>query len=70
MIYGRFDSVTAKPYVTVAVQVHPASRRLNIDFLIDTGASDIVLCHADASRLGILSSLPGSLVATHGLAVP
>ena len=67
MIHGEFDPATAKPYVAVAIQVIGAPTRLKFDFLIDSGASDIILSLSHARRLGVTASLLKPRIGTHGI---
>ena len=65
-IRGRFDA-TGKPLVRAELRVHGAQRRGQLDFIIDTGATDIILSHTDAVNLRVNFHLLQAPVKGQGL---
>ena len=77
MIYGNFDSKW-RPYVNGEMRIQEARLRKNVSFLLDTGASDIIISSNDAKSLGVdyhrlaplvsLSGIGGAALAHPGFA--
>ena len=77
MIFGNFDS-GGRPYINGEVGIQEARLRRNVSFLLDTGASDIIISSNDARLLGVdyhrlaspvsLSGIGGTALAHPGVA--